>query len=772
MLIISVELKNIKSYNHETIEFKEGINGICGQNGDGKTTILEAIGYVLFDYLPYSEKDFKRRGQNSAYVTVEVTTNGEVYRLTRKLGGEFTIEGKGVNIVGKKDAFAWLSGNLFPLSSPEELPGIFENAVGVPQGMFTAAFLNPPTKRQKIFDEVMKVEEYRKAYDNLRDTMTLIEKDINSIESDITGLRIRTESYGGKNAERDRLNVGIKDLRTVMKESSEKLNIIRAGLETQKKQKEELDQIKSEISRLGAKLEGQNQQLKKATEEYVRSEQAQKIVSDLTGMKEKYEEARKRIDVFDELRKMRESLVEKMNRNQNELSILLEKKKRIDLLKAEIEKKTGEKNTLLPSISEQIEIEKKMEVKTQERAIAMKDIKDIKSRMDIVGSKNICPVIKGVTCNSVSDFSTYFKEQLAGAQTALDACQSSLKTLESEAKALGDPRTKVNGLEMLIKNRMDEVAGLDLEIKKIPEKENSASAIKAEMEKFSTLDRDMTEAKQNIRELEPLYQKYIQNQSLAARIMEHKNESESLKISIAEGEGTLRELKIRDTEMRKSFNEKDLEQKQISYEEMGARVRGFQVEIKEKEGQLQKLNKDIIEMEKFLADIAGLEIKLENEKRFRDYAKFVRETLRDSGQHIVIELIGEISGEANNLYCSIMDDFSQELRWSEDYMIRIIESGEEKIFQQLSGGEKMGAALAVRLALLKILSSSDFVFLDEPTQNMDEIRREKLSEQIMNIRGFKQVFVISHDDTFNEKYANVIKLHKIDGESRVVSCST
>ncbi|MBU3967171.1 MAG: DNA repair protein, partial [Euryarchaeota archaeon] len=230
--------------------------------------------------------------------------------------------------------------------------------------------------------------------------------------------------------------------------------------------------------------------------------------------------------------------------------------------------------------------------------------------------------------------------------------------------------------------------------------------------------------------------------------------------------------KIRDTEMRKSFNEKDLEQKQISYEEMGARVRGFQVEIKEKEGQLQKLNKDIIEMEKFLADIAGLEIKLENEKRFRDYAKFVRETLRDSGQHIVIELIGEISGEANNLYCSIMDDFSQELRWSEDYMIRIIESGEEKIFQQLSGGEKMGAALAVRLALLKILSSSDFVFLDEPTQNMDEIRREKLSEQIMNIRGFKQVFVISHDDTFNEKYANVIKLHKIDGESRVVSCST
>ncbi len=81
----------------------------------------------------------------------------------------------------------------------------------------------------------------------------------------------------------------------------------------------------------------------------------------------------------------------------------------------------------------------------------------------------------------------------------------------------------------------------------------------------------------------------------------------------------------------------------------------------------------------------------------------------------------------------------------------------------------MGAALAVRLALLKALSSCDFVFLDEPTQNMDEIRREKLSQEIMKIHGFKQIFVISHDDTFNEKYGHVVKIEKTNGESRVVA---
>ena len=392
--------------------------------------------------------------------------------------------------------------------------------------------------------------------------------------------------------------------------------------------------------------------------------------------------------------------------------------------------------------------------------------------MSIASDKNICPVMKGVKCNSVKDFSEYFKEQIESARSNLSVSVNSLKTLESQLNELGDPRTKVNGFEMLIKNHIDEVAKLSKEIENFSEKENAANELKIKLEEYRTLDGDMAHAKSQIKELEPFYQKYLQNQSLAARVAEHKKEFEKLQKSIVESEEKYKELQKQINEMRKGFNEIDLAENQRAYEEMVAKVRGFQVEIKEKESQLQKLNRDILEMEKYLAGIAELDVKLENEKHFRDYAKFIRETLRDSGQHIVIELIGEIEEEANSLYCSIMDDFSQELRWSEDYEIKIIDSGEEKIFQQLSGGEKMSAALAVRLALLKILSNSDFVFLDEPTQNMDEIRRENLSEQITKIKGFKQVFVISHDDTFNEKYAHIVKVQKIDGESRVETCST
>ena len=81
----------------------------------------------------------------------------------------------------------------------------------------------------------------------------------------------------------------------------------------------------------------------------------------------------------------------------------------------------------------------------------------------------------------------------------------------------------------------------------------------------------------------------------------------------------------------------------------------------------------------------------------------------------------------------------------------------------------MAAALAVRLALLKEISNIDIAFFDEPTVNLDAQRRESLAEQIMNIRGFSQIFVISHDDTFEQGIDNVIRIEKINGESVILA---
>ncbi len=81
----------------------------------------------------------------------------------------------------------------------------------------------------------------------------------------------------------------------------------------------------------------------------------------------------------------------------------------------------------------------------------------------------------------------------------------------------------------------------------------------------------------------------------------------------------------------------------------------------------------------------------------------------------------------------------------------------------------MSAALAVRLALLKKLSTLNIAFFDEPTQNMDVLRRTNLAEQIRRVRGFDQLFVISHDDTFEQGLDSLVRLRKIDGQTHVMT---
>jgi DNA repair exonuclease SbcCD ATPase subunit len=144
---------------------------------------------------------------------------------------------------------------------------------------------------------------------------------------------------------------------------------------------------------------------------------------------------------------------------------------------------------------------------------------------------------------------------------------------------------------------------------------------------------------------------------------------------------------------------------------------------------------------------------------------FIRNTIIAAGPAVTDTLLLNVSQIANDIYAEILDDHAAELRWDRDYEILVQRGAEERHFAQLSGGEQMSAALAVRLALLKEMSEVDFAFFDEPTQSMDVTRRVNLAEQISQVRGFEQLIVISHDDTFEHHTDHLVRLRKVNEET-------
>ncbi|MBA2493211.1 MAG: SMC family ATPase, partial [Acidobacteria bacterium] len=62
-----------------------------------------------------------------------------------------------------------------------DLETLFRRAIGVPQGTFTAIFLETPAERKKAFDKLLKVEEYRQGAEKLRETARYLENQINAV---------------------------------------------------------------------------------------------------------------------------------------------------------------------------------------------------------------------------------------------------------------------------------------------------------------------------------------------------------------------------------------------------------------------------------------------------------------------------------------------------------------------------------------------------------------------------------------------------------------
>jgi len=92
MILRRIQLTNFRQYHRETLIFQDGITGVVGRNGAGKSSILEAVLWCLFGNRAArtSKEGIKRQGASPAEpcsVELDFELKGVPYRLTRTLSG-------------------------------------------------------------------------------------------------------------------------------------------------------------------------------------------------------------------------------------------------------------------------------------------------------------------------------------------------------------------------------------------------------------------------------------------------------------------------------------------------------------------------------------------------------------------------------------------------------------------------------------------------------------------------------------------------------------
>ncbi len=333
--------------------------------------------------------------------------------------------------------------------------------------------------------------------------------------------------------------------------------------------------------------------------------------------------------------------------------------------------------------------------------------------------------------------------------------------------ALGDPRSAYLRQQSLASQEGEARELLESAHRMVVQAEQALAALERELAPYAGLKARIDELTRQQEQSQAGYQMYLANEQMAGKLAERQRVYEEAYAAERQTQERYLEVEQRYLAVAGRFDREALEAAETNVDRLkmllatlGERLRNLREDIEKKERQIS-------EAESKKAELEAVQAERQEMLGTREMLQQFRETIRDAGPYVMKELLRQISRDANRIFGEILGDRSVELSWQEDYEIVLRSRGQTRTFAQLSGGEQMSAALAVRLALLRTLARLDIAFFDEPTQNMDDLRRSNLAEQIRRVRGFNQLIVISHDDTFEQGLDSVIYLHKRDGETLV-----
>ncbi|MGI8642444.1 MAG: hypothetical protein ACR2MG_21145 [Pyrinomonadaceae bacterium] len=887
MHITKIELEDIKSHRDATFEFQRGTTAITGENGAGKTTLIEAVAWTLFDLLDYKRDDFVRRGAKKgvARVTFESGLDGREYLVHRDTGTGYYIYDPQLKmrIAEKKEEVARFLWAHLGVEAGTDLESLFRRAIGVPQGTFTAIFLETPAERKKAFDKLLKVEEYRQGAEKLRETARYLENQINAVnvrigraEGELSRFEdIETEhkSQAGKAADLsaavEKLNKDVAEKSEIVKkfdEAESKINKIKtlsdklktesAKAEIIEKQKEsernqafqaqekiklveadykmhiaalarlkelerervERDKLNAEMARVEKAQVNVKADRKKFQEDLEKSLRAHQEIAALEPkVKEQEQFEKERETLRNQLADAKavdnqiKSLTDKMNRlresyrtNQTNIKDAEAKSEKAAAFE-NLQKRDDEIINNLAKLRAKLEADEKFQNEIQnglcpilsEKCLNLKpgqtlesfvttQFSEVKTQISMLENekKQLTDALRNSreagkslatleTLRSrekeIAEEGTRYKdekESLEKKTENLSKTETDLAEIESKLKVLDNPKAKIKMLQTEASREMSNRGKITEVEKNLERLESERRILVEQLESYQFLDAQWKQFSDERDKTANAHREFLINESLAKLLPQRESELENAKNEVARVQQETAKAEndlaaaSKDYDQAKHFSEKGA---LLEAEKRLTETRANLEYTKRRADELERELNRLTEIRKVMQSEFQEKERLE---KVSEATKFIRDTLKEAAPRVARNYVHHVSLEANQMFREITGNAERTLKWTEDYGISLEEYGHDRPFINLSGGEQMAAALSVRLAILKQLSDVRLAFFDEPTTNMDAARRERLAEQIGHITKkridgkqiFDQLFVISHDDTFEGYVDNVVSI--------------
>ena len=539
MILKSIKMQNFRKFKNVEIKFPEGVVGIFGLNGVGKSTIFEAFAWALYGHVAArTSSDRIKRDKalptERCRVEVDFVFNKNDIKIIREMVGK--------NLSPSASAFI----NNRPVASGAEATTRFvQNLFGMDaKTFFTSVFAKQKelnalstmsaSERKQLIMRMLGIDAIDKAIKNIR-------TDIRRIQDILQHMRI-----------------SIRDERT----GEDKEEVFLREIE---KNTEEMERVERRISEKKVQLDALSKELEMLEKE------KDGVEKEYETLQRRLDEERKRKELFDrrmnlerEIAKLRASLKE---RRENLFEREMEKKKMGEVEKefGEVEKKLEKLRMEISEVLARIEKERTNmnAIETEKRKI-----EDRKKKIESLGPSATCPTCERVLGEHYSRLIEKFDREIKEKMDLLSEIEARLKRLEedlSRERKLEEALSRRR--EYILKRRMTlrRIEGIIHSMIREIEKEEKEIEIKEkEIALLGEIRFDENTYRNLEREVKECYEKY---KLAVERVRKKQIEVDGIKEEIKEIFGELNLLKQKIKELKSRVEEVREIKRRISEEE-------------------------------------------------------------------------------------------------------------------------------------------------------------------------------------------------------------
>ncbi len=382
MIVKNLTLKNFRKFKNATIEFPDGVTGIVGLNGAGKSTIFEAIAWVLYgpSAARTSADQIKTKNLPSTdpcRVELEFVFEGENYRIVREM------KGKSLTV----QATATMNGKI-AATSADSVTRFIQKKLGMDfKSFFTSIFA-----RQKELNALssMSASERRPlilrmlGIDSLDDVIKEIRSDKKNKENLIEKLSEDILDENKKNKD-EVYNEQIKKYEQENQRISKELKILKEKTE---KEKNELEKLKKTVDHNREEYEKSNKEKERQAELKTSFENKIKLEKETNELKDKILKRNKQLKI--ETKKL-----DKFKNFEDDLK--------------SVEKRINETNKTIENFVKEIQKRKTLSDRIEKD---IEEIRNKKEKIEKIGPTAECPTCERVLSDQYNVLIKRFEQDI------------------------------------------------------------------------------------------------------------------------------------------------------------------------------------------------------------------------------------------------------------------------------------------------------------------------------------------------------------------------